>query len=243
MKPIHACPGVAHALGRRPEVLVVEDNQDLGRELSAALEDHGFQVTWVATGHNGLQHALNRNVDAVVLDRMLPDIDGLSVLATLRHLGKQTPVLILSALAAVDERVRGLRAGGDDYLIKPFDSLELTARLNALLRRRSLSASPSLLSVGDLTLDAGAHRVQRAGETIELKPREYSLLECMMRHAGNMVTRAMLLESVWNYHFNAHTNVIDAHICNLRRKVTLNGRMPSMIHTVRNVGYLLHAAD
>lgn len=233
----------SYPAGRRPRILIVEDDERVRLEVAAALEDYGFAADSVASGHTGLLRALDGDFDAVVLDRMLPDIDGLSILSTLRNVGKETPVLILSALSAVDERVRGLRAGGDDYLTKPFDSLELTARLNALLRRRSSSKEPSALSVGDLMLDMGTHQVERAGEVIELKPREYQLLEFMMRHAGQPVTRAMLFESVWNYHFNAQTNVIDMHIGQLRRKISLNGRLSVMIHTVRNVGYILHAGE
>jgi DNA-binding response OmpR family regulator len=234
---------ILHQPGRVPRILVVEDDDHTRLEVTAALEDYGFAVDGVSCGHIGLLRALEGEFDAVVLDRMLPDVDGLSILSTLRNVGKQTPVLILSALSAVDERVRGLRAGGDDYLTKPFDSLELTARLNALLRRRSSPIEPSALSVGDLILDTSTHHVERAGEVIELKPREYQLLEYMMRHAGQPVTRAMLFESVWNYHFNAQTNVIDMHIGQLRRKVSLNGRLSVMIHTVRNVGYILHAGE
>jgi two-component system OmpR family response regulator len=189
---------VTYPAGRRPRILVVEDDEHVRLEIAAALEDYGFAVDGVSSGHTGLLRALDSDFDAVVLDRMLPDIDGLSILSTLRNVGKETPVLILSALSAVDERVRGLRAGGDDYLTKPFDSLELTARLNALLRRRSSPKEASALSVGDLILDMSTHLVERAGETIELKPREYQLLEYMMRHAGQPVTRAMLFESVWN---------------------------------------------
>jgi two-component system OmpR family response regulator len=229
--------------GPKPRILVVEDDEDVRLEVTAALEDFGFAVEGVASGHTGLLRALDGEFAAVVLDRMLPDIDGLSILSTLRNVGRETPVLILSALSAVDERVRGLRAGGDDYLTKPFDSLELTARLNALLRRRSTPCERSALSVGDLVLDMSTHQVERAGEIIELKPREYQLLEYMMRHAGQPVTRAMLFESVWNYHFNAQTNVIDMHIGQLRRKLSLNGRLSVMIQTVRNVGYILHAGD
>jgi two-component system, OmpR family, response regulator len=234
---------IVRSIGRKHRVLVVEDDRNAALEVTAALEDYGFAVEHVSSGHDGLLRAMGGEFDAVVLDRMLPDIDGLSILATLRNIGMRTPVLILSALAAVDERVRGLRAGGDDYVTKPFDGLELTARLNVLLRRHSSAAAPSMLSVGDLTLDASTHLVQRAGQTVELKPREYSLLEFMMRHAGQVVTRTLLFESVWNYHFNAQTNVIDMHIGHLRRKVSLNGRMSAMIHTVRNVGYILNAAD
>ena len=230
----------------RSRVLVVEDDPGAGLEITAALEDYGFEVECVTTGFQGLLRATNGEFDAVVLDRMLPDLDGLSILSTLRNIGKETPVLILSALDAVDERVRGLRAGGDDYLVKPFDGLELTARLNALLRRRHAAASgssdASVLRVDDLTLDTQARVVQRAGRVVELKPREYSLLEYLMRHAGEVVTRAMLLESVWNYHFNTQTNVIDMHISNLRRKLSCNGQFSAMVVTVRNAGYIIHAA-
>ncbi|WP_236002178.1 response regulator transcription factor [Paraburkholderia elongata] len=224
-----------------PRVLVVEDDQHVALEIHAALEDYGFDVECVPTGHHGLLRALNGDFDVVVLDRMLPDIDGLSILSTLRNVGKRTPVLILSALGAVDERVRGLRAGGDDYMTKPFDGLELTARLNALLRRNSSGGEPSLLCVGDLTLDPATRVVQRAGQTLELQPRELALLEFLMRHAGQVVTRAMLFESVWNYPFNTQTNVVDMHISNLRRKVSCNGRLPAMIVTVRSAGYIIHA--
>jgi len=235
---------IVRSIGRKYRILVVEDDPSAALEIRAALEDYGFDVECVSSGHDGLLRAIDGEFDAVVLDRMLPDIDGLSILSTLRNIGRRTPVLILSALAAVDERVRGLRAGGDDYVTKPFDSLELTARLNVLLRRQlSSAAAPSMLSVGDLILDPGMHRAQRAGQILDLKPREYGLLEFMMRHAGQVVTRTLLFESVWNYHFNAQTNVIDMHIGHLRRKVSLNGRMSSMIHTVRNVGYILQAAE
>ncbi|HEY3599302.1 MAG TPA: response regulator transcription factor [Paraburkholderia sp.] len=234
---------IARRGGPRHRILVVEDDPDAALEVTAALEDYGFDVECVSNGHDGLLRAMEGEFDVVVLDRMLPDIDGLSILSTLRNIGMRTPVLILSALAAVDERVRGLRAGGDDYVTKPFDDLELTARLNVLLRRHTPAASLSILSIGDLTLDTAVHQVRRAGQTLDLKPREYGLLEFMMRHAGQVVTRPILFESVWNYHFNAQTNVIDMHIGNLRRKISLNGRLSAMIHTVRNVGYILTAAD
>lgn len=230
----------------RSRILVVEDDPGAGLEVTAALEDHGFEVEWVTTGFEGLLRATNGDFDAVVLDRMLPDLDGLSILATLRNIGRQTPVLILSALDAVDERIRGLRAGGDDYLVKPFDGLELTARLNALLRRRHAvskgGADEAILQVDDLTLDARTRTVERAGQIVDLKPREYSLLEFLMRHAGEIVTRTMLLESIWNYHFNTQTNVIDMHISNLRRKLSLNGQLSPMIVTVRSAGYIIHAS-
>lgn len=228
--------------GRKPHVLVVEDNAQTRLEVAAALADYGFHGECVATGHDGLRHALDRDFDAIVLDRMLPDIDGLSILATLRNVGRATPVLILSALSAVDERVRGLRAGGDDYLIKPFDGLELTARLNALLRRRATHSERSLLSVGDLTIETATREVRRAGRNIDLMSREYGLLEFLMQHAGQVVTRAMLFEAVWNYSFNSRTNVIDMHMGNLRRKISFNGQLSPMISTVRSVGYVLDAA-
>ncbi|QGZ65663.1 response regulator transcription factor [Paraburkholderia acidisoli] len=229
----------------RFRILVVEDDPGASLEVRAALEDHGFEVECVPTGFEGLLRATNGEFDAVVLDRMLPDLDGLSILATLRNIGKRTPVLILSALDAVDERIRGLRAGGDDYLVKPFDGLELIARLNAQLRRSGAAANgargEAVLRIGDLTLDTRTRAVERAGETVDLKPREYSLLEFLMRHAGEIVTRTMLLESVWNYHFNSPTNAIDMHVSNLRRKLSLGGRLSPLIVTVRNSGYLIHA--
>jgi DNA-binding response OmpR family regulator len=227
-------------------ILLVEDDSVAALDVTAVLEDYGFDVECVATGHQGLLQATNGTFDAMVLDRMLPDIDGLSILATLRNIGKQIPVLILSALDAVDERVRGLRIGGDDYMVKPFNGLELTARLNALLRRRHAGDDALIggaaLRVDDLTIDSIARTVQRAGHPVELKPREYSLLVFLMRHAGHVVTRSMLLESVWHYHTSTQTNVIDMHISSLRRKISLNGRLSPMIVTVRNAGYLLHAA-
>ncbi|WP_118185962.1 response regulator transcription factor [Paraburkholderia phosphatilytica] len=230
----------------RPCILVVEDDPGAGQEVSAALEDYGFEVECVPTGFQGLLRATNGEFDAVVLDRMLPDVDGLSILATLRNIGKETPVLILSALDAVDERVRGLRAGGDDYVVKPFDGLELTARVNALLRRRAAThgdTQTSVLQIDDLTLDTETRVVRRGGQTIELKPREYGMLEMLMRHAGEIVTRAMLLESVWNVQqASTQTNVIDMHISNLRRKLSLNGQLSAMVVTVRNAGYIIHAS-
>jgi DNA-binding response OmpR family regulator len=230
----------------KPRILVVEDDSGAALEVTAALEDYGFEVECVATGFEGLLQATNGTFDAVVLDLMLPDIDGLSILATLRNIGKHMPVLILSALDALDERVHGLRTGGDDYMVKPFNGLELTARLNALLRRRHAGddtvVTGSALRVDDLTIDSVAGTVRRAGHPVELKPREYSLLMFLMRHAGHVVTRSMLLESVWNYHCATPTNVIDMHISSLRRKISLEGRLSPMIVTVRNAGYILHAS-
>jgi DNA-binding response OmpR family regulator len=181
--------------------------------------------------------------DAVVLDRMLPGgLDGLGVLTALRTAGVEVPVLILSALSAVDERVRGLRAGGDDYLTKPFDFLELTARLDILLRRHARPQRETTLRVGKLEMDLLRHTVQLGGQPVELLPREFRLLEYLMRHPGQVVTRTMVFEEVWNYHYTEPTNVIDVHISKLRRKLDPDGGQP-MIHTVRGSGYMLRAPD
>jgi two-component system, OmpR family, response regulator len=238
-----AKPAPIRTAGCQTHILVVEDDPGVGGEVRAALEDYGFAVEWVRTGSDGLRRAIDGEFQTIVLDRMLPDIDGLSVLSTLRNVGKHTPVLILSALSAVDERVRGLRAGGDDYMTKPFDGLELTARLNAILRRRTPAPDDKVLRMGGLTLDTATRLARRAEHTIELRPRECALLEYLMRHAGQVVTRAMLFEAVWNYHFNAQTNVIDMHIGQLRRRISLNGTLPAMIHTVRNIGYIFHGCE
>ncbi len=223
-------------------VLVVEDDSQTAEEIRAALADHGFAVECAGNGRDGLLKAAAETYDAIVLDRMLPGgLDGLGVLATLRAAGVESPVLILSALSGVDERVRGLRAGGDDYLTKPFDFLELTARLDVLLRRHGRPPQrETMLRVGRLEMDLLTHTVSHAGKPVELLPREYRLLECLMRHAGQVVTRTMLFEDVWNYHHIEPTNVIDVHIGKLRRKIDPDGTV-SMIQTVRGAGYILRA--
>jgi two-component system OmpR family response regulator len=223
-------------------VLVVEDDSQTAEEIRAALADHGFAVECAGNGRDGLLKAAAETYDAIVLDRMLPGgLDGLGVLATLRAAGVESPVLILSALSGVDERVRGLRAGGDDYLTKPFDFLELTARLDVLLRRHARPPQrETMLRVGRLEMDLLTHTVSHAGKPVELLPREYRLLECLMRHAGQVVTRTMLFEDVWNYHHIEPTNVIDVHIGKLRRKIDPDG-IVSMIQTVRGAGYILRA--
>ncbi|MEK6346931.1 MAG: response regulator transcription factor [Burkholderia sp.] len=238
---MNTTPLAARAGAYRPRILLVEDDLALGREIAAALEDHGFAVEIATTGQRGMRRGIDERFDAIVLDRMLPDIDGMSVLATLRNLGRDMPVLILSALAGVDERVRGLRGGGDDYVTKPVDELELSARLNALLRRHRSPEHETVLSFADLALDLRTRSVTRAGQAIELKPREFALLETLMRQSGQVVTRAMLFEAVWNYHFSAQSSVIDIHMGHLRRKINLNGALGPLIHTVRNVGYILQA--
>jgi two-component system OmpR family response regulator len=224
-------------------VLVVEDDPQTADEIKAALADHGFSVDHAATGRDGLLKAAAEAYDAIVLDRMLPGgLDGLGLLATLRAAGIDAPVLILSALSGVDERVRGLRAGGDDYLTKPFDFLELTARLDVLLRRQAAPQRQTTLRAGKLEMDLLTHVVQHAGRVVDLLPREYRLLEFLMRHAGQVVTRTMLFEEVWNYRSVEPTNVIDMHISKLRRKLDPDSAEP-MIRTVRGAGYMLHAAD
>ncbi|MGE8098361.1 response regulator transcription factor [Pseudomonas fluorescens] len=227
-------------------VLVVEDDNSTAREIEAALQDHGFTVTRVDNGRDGLLKALSEPFDLIVLDRMLPGgIDGLGVLTALRAASVSTPVLILSALSALDERVRGLRAGGDDYLTKPFEFIELTARLDALSRRRAEPATrepDNQLRVGNLHVDLLRRSVRRGDRTIDLVPREYALLEHLMRNAEQVVTRTMLFEAVWNYSYDERTNVIEVHIGRLRRKIDAEGE-PQMIHTIRGAGYVLRSPE
>ncbi|WP_296650835.1 response regulator transcription factor [Paraburkholderia sp.] len=221
-------------------VLTVEDDAITANEIIGELTQHGFQVNWVDNGRDGMAHALSDQYDVITLDRMLPGVDGLSILTAMRTVGVQTPVLMLSALGDVDERVRGLRAGGDDYLTKPFDPDELTARLEVLLRRRqSTGATPeTVLHVRDLEIDLISRRVSRGGEDIALLPTEFKVLEFMMRHAGKTITRTMLFEAVWGYHFDPGTNLIDVHMGRLRKKIDPPGVEP-MIQTVRGSGYML----
>jgi len=222
-------------------VLVVEDDPQTADEIRCALGDHGFEVDSAANGREGLIKAVAEHYDALVIDRMLPGgLDGLGMLATLRSAGVESPVLILSALSAVEERVRGLRAGGDDYLTKPFDFIELTARLDVLLRRQSAPRRETVLRVGKLEMDLVTHTVRDGGRVIDLLPREYRLLEFLMRHPGQIVTRTMLFEEVWNYHYIEPTNVIDVHIGKLRKKIDAEGEEP-MIQTIRGSGYMLRA--
>jgi two-component system OmpR family response regulator len=224
-------------------VLVVEDDVQTAAEIAAALGDHGFEVECAHNGGDALSRAAADQYSAIVLDRMLPGgLDGLTVLSTLRGMGINAPVLILSALSAVDERVRGLRAGGDDYLTKPFESLELTARIEVLLRRRTAPERETMLRVGDLEVDLLTRQVRRGGRLVELLPREYRLLEYLMRHPGQVITRTMLFEEVWQYRYEQRTNVIDVHMGKLRRKLDEDGQ-PALIHTVRGSGYILRAAE
>jgi two-component system, OmpR family, response regulator len=226
-----------------PNVLVIEDDAQTLDEIVEALTDHGCVVDTAQTGREGLMLAIANAYDAIVLDRMLPGgLEGLGVLASLRSAGVVTPVLILSALSAVDERVRGLRAGGDDYLTKPFEFIELTARLDALMRRRDAPPSVQEYRAGPLQLDLLKREVTCAGRPVALLPREYRLLEYLMRNQGQVVSRTMLFEAVWDYRLDERTNVIDVHISRLRKKLDPAGSIP-MIHTVRGSGYLLRAPD
>jgi two-component system, OmpR family, response regulator len=220
------------------KLLVIEDDRAAAAYIAKGLAESGYVVDQAFEGRDGLFMATTGGYDALIVDRMLPGMDGLSLIAALRAAEVRTPVLILSALGAVDDRVKGLRAGSDDYLVKPFAFAELLARIEALLRRGPPVQTTTKLKVGDLELDLLARTVSRQGRSIELLPREFSLLEFLMRHAGQVVTRTMLLESVWDYHFDPQTNVIDVHISRLRQKLDKGFAHP-MLHTVRGAGYRL----
>ena len=220
-------------------VLMVEDEPVIADFVVSGLREAGHNVDSVTNGSDGLHRALNENYDAIVLDRMLPGMDGIKVMQALRERGNRTPVLMLSSLADVDQRVEGLRSGADDYLAKPFAFIEVLARLEALLRRQSGAAEVvTQLRVADLEMDLLKRVVQRDGQVLELQPREFRLLEYLMRHADQVVTRTMLLEAVWDYHFDPQTNVIDVHISRLRQKIDRD-RAVALLHTVRGSGYLI----
>ena len=220
-------------------LLLIEDDVETADEIRAELGDRGFNVDWASNGIDGIDKARAGGADAIIIDRLLPGMDGLTILQALRHEGLRTPVLVLSALGAVDDRVRGLRAGGDDYLTKPFATLELTARIEALLRRPAESRD-TVMQVGPLELDLIERTAKRGDRTIDLLPREFRLLEYMMRRKDQVLTRAMLLEEVWNYKFVPQTNLVDVHMGRLRRKVDEPHERP-MIHNVRGVGFILRA--
>jgi len=228
-------------MGRK--ILIVEDDVETRAYVSKGLGELGHTIDECADGRDGLFMASDGTYDLIILDRMLPGLDGLGVLRALRAAGMGTPVLTLSALASVDDRIAGLESGSDDYLVKPFAFSELAARANALFRRndvRSGAQAETRISVGALDIDLLARAVRRGGRTIDLKPREYALLEFFARNAGRVVTRTMLLEHVWNYHFDPATNVIDVHVSRLRRKLD-EGFEGTMLHTVRGAGYRLAA--
>jgi two-component system OmpR family response regulator len=221
-------------------ILIIEDDKKTADYIRKGLSECGFLCDWVADGPDGLHMATSGQYDALIVDRMLPGLDGLSIVRSLRAAEISVPVLILSALAHVDERVTGLRAGGDDYLTKPFAFSELLARLEALLRRPKAIAQETVLQVGDLAMDLLARKVTRAGKAIDLRPQEYKLLEYLLRHAGEVVTRTMLFEGVWDFHFDPQTNVVDVHISRLRQKVDKGFDKP-LIHTHRGGGYCISA--
>ncbi|MDY0973833.1 response regulator transcription factor [Massilia sp. CFBP9012] len=221
------------------KLLLVEDNERVARFVKKGLTEAGHTVDHADNGRDGMYHAVSEPYDAIVMDRMLPGgIDGLGIIEALRQQGNRVPILILSALDGVDDRIRGLRAGGDDYLTKPFAFGELLARLDALLRRSQSQAVETVMSLGDLSVDMLSHRVTRAGKPVALQPREFKLLTYLLRHANQVVTRTMLLENVWDYHFDPQTNVIDVHISKLRQKIDAGFATP-LLRTVRNAGYML----
>jgi len=219
-------------------ILLVEDDTEAAAYLVKGLTESDHTVEHATDGEQGLQMAIANAYDSMIIDRMLPKRDGLSLIAELRRMGNMTPVLILSALDNVDERVTGLKAGGDDYLTKPYQLSELTARLQALTRRAQTGVQGTVLHAGDLSLDLIKHKVTRSGRNINLQPREFRLLEYLMQHTGQVVTRSMLLENVWDYHFDPQTNVIDVQISRLRSKIDKDFDSP-LLHTVRGAGYKL----
>jgi len=225
------------------KLLLVEDNERVARFVTRGLRESGHTVDHAANGRDGIMLATSEPYDVIIMDRMLPgQIDGLGIIEALRKTGNRVPILILSALSDVDERIRGLRSGGDDYLSKPFAFGELLARIDALHRRAQGSDAQTSLAVGDLRMDLLTRRVARGSRTIALQPREFKLLEYLMRHAEQVVTRTMLLENVWDYNFDPQTNVVDVHISKLRQKIEREPER-SLLRTVRNAGYMLSADD
>jgi two-component system OmpR family response regulator len=222
------------------KILVIEDDREAADYLQKALSEAGHTAHLASDGETGFAIADSNEYDVLVVDRMLPRRDGLSVIAELRSRGNTTPALILSALGEVDDRVTGLRAGGDDYLTKPYAFSELLARVEVLNRRAGSKEVETIYRCGDLELDRLSHTVRRAGKEITLQPREFRLLEYLMRHAGQVVTRTMLLENVWDYHFDPQTNVIDVHVSRLRSKIEKGFDSP-VLHTIRGAGYMLKA--
>jgi two-component system OmpR family response regulator len=226
--------------GGHRRILVVEDDPETAGQLVEELTTSGYEVDLAANGCEALSHGASRDYAVITIDRMLPDIDGISVMRQLRDNGVAAPFLIISALGEVDDRVRGLRAGGDDYLVKPFSFTELLARLEALGRRSETIAKETLLRVGDLAIDLIARSASRRGRRIPLLPREFQLLEYLVRNEGRVVSRAMLLQHVWDLHFDPSTNIIDVYVGRVRRKVDEAQDYP-LIHTIRGIGYCLRA--
>ena len=227
--------------GGRRRILVIEDDPETAEQLVDSLSTHGYQVDLAVDGREGLELGRAADYAVMTIDRMLPELDGLAVIRHMRDAGVVTPALIISALGEIDERVRGLRAGGDDYLVKPFAPSELIARLEVILRRRRRPEGPELvLKVGDLQLDLVKREASRGGRRIELLPMEFKLLEFMMRNAGQILSRRLIFEAVWEYYFDPGTNLIDVHVGRLRRKIDA-GDAPALFRTERGVGYMLNA--
>jgi len=224
------------------KLLVIEDDAAVASHLARALEEAGHAVDHAADGRTGLILARGEAYDVILLDRMLPRLDGMMVLRALRAEGVPTPILILTSMDGIDDRVEGLEAGGDDYLVKPFAFPELLARVNALARRPPPQDAPTVIEVADLRLDLLKRAVTRGGRRVDIQPREFQLLEYLMRHAGRVVTRTMLLESVWGMHFDPRTNIVETHISRLRGKIAQRGG-PELIHTVRGAGYSLRPPE
>jgi two-component system OmpR family response regulator len=221
------------------KILVIEDDHDTASYVSKGLTEQGHVVDRAANGRDGLFLAAGEPYDVLIVDRMLPGLDGLAIVKTIRSAGVKTPALFLTAIDGVDDRVEGLEAGGDDYLVKPFAFAELAARVNALARRPALAVQGTVLCVGDLRMDLSRRTVGRGDRMVELQPREFRLLEYLMRHPGQVVTRTMLLQHVWDFDFDPNTTVVETHISRIRSKLDQKGEQPSLIETVRGAGYRL----
>ena len=224
------------------KILLIEDDAEMARYVAKGLREQGHVVDHAANGRDGVFLAGSEPYDVMIVDRRLPGVDGLSLVRAVRAAGVKTPVLFLTTMTGIDDRVAGLEGGGDDYLVKPFAFSELIARVNALGRRPPLAERETLLMVADLQLDLVKRSVSRAGRRIDLQPREFRLLEYLMRHAGQIVTRTMLLENVWEFHFDPQTNIVETHISRLRAKID-RGFANELIHTMRGAGYSLRAPD
>ncbi|MEO4044974.1 response regulator [Hoeflea sp. CAU 1731] len=223
-------------------ILILEDDLKTSNYVKSGFEEAGHVCDVLSNGHDGLFQAVRESYDVVVVDRMLPGMDGMAIVKAMRAAGNQTPVIFLTSVSGVDDRVEGLEAGADDYLVKPFAFSELSARVSALTRRPSLQVEQTVLRVHDLEMDLVRRRVKRAGTTIELLPKEFTLLEALMRAEGRVLTRTMLLEKVWDFHFDPETSVLETHVSRLRGKIDRPFDIP-LLHTVRNTGYTLHAPE
>jgi len=224
------------------KILLVEDDEETAAYLKKAFGEAGHVIDLALSGRQGLMLAAGEPYDVIILDRMLPQVDGLGILRTIRSAGVKTPVLVLTALGGIDDRVEGLEAGGDDYLVKPFAFAELLARVNALARRPPPQDTPTALHVADLKMDLLKRTVVRGRRNVELQPKEFQVLEFLMRHAGRVVTRTMLLEGVWDFHFDPKTNIVETHISRLRSKIDRTEKA-ELIHTIRGAGYCIRAPE